>query len=280
MPELRTLASVRCGCRRCAMGGRRRRGRARYGGDAARPDPRLSEPRAIGRGLGRGSCRTNPPRNPLPQGEGESISLATRQSAARELPMRPDVREICRVYVHPSQHGTGLGASLARYCRSPCNRGRRGTARAVERHAVRSRAPVLRKAVLCARRTDPRAARHFELAGVRLRQAGERHRSARRRGGCIRRASPVRHPDRLRRRRCGRVVPAAARTGDRARLLETRHPRDRRRHPAIALRLGERRAGRHGHAACSARRPTRRIAPRCRSCWCIPTRAGMASRAP
>ena len=61
-------------------------------------------------------------------------------------PLEGAIWEICQVYVDPALHGSGLGPCPARHGRAARHCGRRRTAGAMERHTLRPRAPLLRKA--------------------------------------------------------------------------------------------------------------------------------------
>ena len=129
MPELRTLASYYAGAGGAlwvaeddgaVLGMAATRPHDTDAGGVASGEPRANDtpPPLEGGGCGEGFVPHEPlPATPSLKGRG-SLSLATRQSAARESPDAPAsptagrAWEICRVYVHPSQHGTGLAHRL------------------------------------------------------------------------------------------------------------------------------------------------------------------------
>ena len=100
--------------------------------------------------------------------------------ATRPLP--DNVWEVCRVYVRPMLHGSGLGQRLLDTAEVHAVAAGADAAGSVERHAVRAGAPLLRETVLCPVRSGPGAGGHFELAGIRIRKTGQRNRGAGRRG--------------------------------------------------------------------------------------------------
>ena len=129
MPELRALASYY-----------KQAGGAVWVAPAEKPSP-------SGRGLGEGHDMPGPDRpgfdphpNPLPEGEGAVLGMVAVRPGAGAW-------EVCRMYVHPALHGTGLAHRLL------------DTA---ERHAIAHGAPQL---VLWSDTKFHRAHRFYEKRG-------------------------------------------------------------------------------------------------------------------